>query len=71
MDGTWDFNHVVLNVDHQQPWPDSLGITLMGPSNSTDGSGNLNLNRDMLYDSGTFPTISSSFWNSTDPSAAQ
>jgi hypothetical protein len=61
-DGLWDFNFVVLNSNNKQGWSDTLGNTLMGPPSAADGSGNLNLNRDMLYDSGTFPTIYSAWF---------
>jgi len=57
-DGFWDFNFVVLKSNHERSWT-QLGDTLMGPPSANDGTGNLNLNRDVLYDSGIFPTISS------------
>lgn len=64
-DGVWDFNFITLqgqNITTPTPWTVSLGDALMGPPNSSDGTGNLNLNRDMLYDSGIFPTVKYSFW---------
>jgi hypothetical protein len=55
-DGWWDFNYVVLKNNTQQAWT-QMGTTLMGPPTNSDGTGNLNLTRDVLYDSGTFPTL--------------
>lgn len=57
-DGTWNYNVVVLQNNHSATWSSDFGDILMGPANSSDGTGNLNLNPDVLYDSGIFPTIS-------------
>jgi hypothetical protein len=64
-DGYWDFNFVVLKNNHAATWPDSFGNTLMGSDTTTDGKGNLNLNEDVLYDSGIFPVVARDTWNGT------
>jgi hypothetical protein len=52
-DGTWVYNFVVLKNNQGATWPNQFGDFLMG-----NGEGELNLNRDALYDSGIFPQLS-------------
>ncbi|HTF63196.1 MAG TPA: hypothetical protein VK638_10840, partial [Edaphobacter sp.] len=55
-----DYNFVVLKNNPKSSWGDAFGNALMGAPSATDGSGNLNLNQNLLYDSGIFPIVKSS-----------
>jgi hypothetical protein len=57
-DGNWIYLYVVLKKNTAATWPEPFGTILMGVPSGSDGKGNLNMNRDALYDSGVFPYLS-------------
>jgi Bacterial Ig-like domain (group 3)/Concanavalin A-like lectin/glucanases superfamily len=52
-----DYVYVLLNNKKGNGWNDAFGVNLFGPPTSSDGLGNLNLDRNFVYDESGIP-----FW---------